>query len=92
MENRRIYAILLIILYLLYITFHKNNIVKQLFNINETFEDDRYIRKLNSRMDSLSHDMKNLRANIVDLAVVSKHNTTNICKFHKTLTSAEYRI
>ena len=92
MENRRIYAILLIILYLLYITFHKNNIVKQLFNINETFEDDRYIKRINSKMDSLSRNMKSLRANIVDLAVVCKHNTTNICKFQKTLTSAEYRI
>tara|TARA_Y100001970_G_scaffold292932_1_gene436654 strand:- start:2264 stop:2527 length:264 start_codon:yes stop_codon:yes gene_type:complete len=87
MENRRIYAILLIILYLLYITFHKNNIVKQLFNINETFEDD-----TDKTINDIKNAIKILNRNIVDLAVVSKHNTTNICKFHKTLTSAEYRI
>mgnify|MGYP001296879045 CR=1 FL=1 len=87
MENRRIYAILLIILYLLYITFHKNNIVKQLFNINETFEDD-----TDKTINDIKNAIKILNRNIVDLAVVSKHNSTNICKFHKTLTSAEYRI
>ena len=87
MENRRIYAILLIILYLLYITFHKNNIVKQLFNINETFEDD-----TDKTINDIKNAIKILNRNIVDLAVVSKHNTTNICKFYKTLRSAEYRI
>tara|TARA_B100001029_G_C14792877_1_gene302796 strand:- start:255 stop:518 length:264 start_codon:yes stop_codon:yes gene_type:complete len=87
MENRRIYAILLIILYLLYITFHKNNIVKQLFNINETFEDD-----TDKTINDIKNAIKILNRNIVDLAVVSKHNSTNICKFNKTLTSAEYRI
>ena len=83
MDNRTFYGILLIILYLLYLKYHNNDIVQNLLQFNniETFRTSRTQKEINK----LNKSVNLLRGNIVDLAAVAKHNTLNVCKITKSI-------
>ena len=87
MDNRTFYGILLIILYLLYLKYHNSDIVQNLLQFNniEPFRTS----STQSEIYKLYKSLNLLKANIVDLASVAKHNTLNVCKINKSMAEME---
>ena len=88
MDNRTFYGMLLIILYLLYLKYHNSDILQNLLQFNniEPFRTSykfRMIMQLNRKLNLL-------KANIVDLAAVAKHNTLNVCRMTKSIAEADF--
>ena len=77
--NKTLYSILLIAIYILYIKYHNSDCVKNIINI-EPFKSSK-----NKELGKINNSLNLLRENIVDLASIAKHNTTNICKIKKNM-------
>tara|TARA_Y100000310_G_C20535844_1_gene740801 strand:- start:361 stop:591 length:231 start_codon:yes stop_codon:yes gene_type:complete len=72
-----IYVLLLVLLYLLYINTIENR---------EHFATSSKQTKINN----INASVRTLSANIKDLASISKHNTTQICKIRKAMEQAKF--
>lgn len=88
MDNRTFYGMLLIILYLLYLKFHNSDTLQNLFQFNniEPFKTPSTFKTIMQ----LNRKLNLLKANIVDLAAVAKHNTLNVCRISKSIAEVDF--
>ena len=88
MNNRTFYSILLIILYLLYLKYHNSDTLQNLLQFNniEPFRTS----STQSEINKLYKSLNLLKANIIDLASVAKHNTLNVCKITKSMAELDF--
>ena len=82
MDTRQTYGLLLILLFMLYLTtpftFKKDK---------EPFvSDTKRINLVAKDIDNIKLDMIRATKDILDLASISKHNILRICKMNKTMT------
>jgi len=76
MNNKIAYILVLVLIYLLYI----NYINRETLEMFKTSKTDKHIKTINKRIGVLNSHIK-------DIATISKHNTTSICKMTKSIAS-----
>ena len=77
MDIRILYGLLLTLLFLSYFRY---------LNHNENFSDSSNtaeLKKLEAKIAKIEKNIDKRAGQIVDLAVIAKNNTYNICKMHK---------
>lgn len=83
MDSRILYGLLLILLFLLYFRY---------LNYNETFagkSNKGELKKLEEKISNIEKNIDKRAGQLVDLAVIAKHNIYNICKMRKMTAQIE---
>tara|TARA_Y100000590_G_C15728895_1_gene1016310 strand:+ start:669 stop:944 length:276 start_codon:yes stop_codon:yes gene_type:complete len=87
MDEISIFGLGLILLYVLYLQY--TNKVRTYFT-NSVHIEPFKTSKTKKQINSLKKNISLLKANIVDLASVAKHNTLNICRMKKSIEEVDF--